>query len=81
MNATLGEVKGQTLLPLPAADTAQQDQAATDKAKVHILENAVMLWSKQIKEVLQSNPDAALQVRRHSVLWSPSLVPAAAATR
>ncbi|KAF6251999.1 flagellar outer dynein arm heavy chain beta [Scenedesmus sp. NREL 46B-D3] len=61
VNATLGQLKGQTLLPLPAADTQQQDQAAKDKAKIHILESAVMTWTKQIKSVLKADPDAALK--------------------
>ncbi|KAF6247881.1 dynein heavy chain, N-terminal region 1-domain-containing protein, partial [Scenedesmus sp. NREL 46B-D3] len=61
VNATLGQLKGQTLLPLPAADTQQQDQAAKDKAKIHILESAVMTWTKQIKSVLRADPDAALK--------------------
>lgn len=63
VGATVGELKGQTLLPVPAADTQQQDQAAKDKAKIHILENSVTTWTKQIKAVLKADPDAALLVR------------------
>jgi dynein heavy chain len=68
VNATLGQLKGQTLLPLPAADTQQQDQAAKDKAKIHILESAVMTWTKQIKSVLKADPDAALKVRQQTAV-------------
>lgn len=70
VNATLGQLKGQTLLPLPAADTQQQDQAAKDKAKIHILESAVMTWTKQIKSVLKADPDAALKVRKQTAAAS-----------
>jgi dynein heavy chain len=72
VNATLGQLKGQTLLPLPAADTQQQDQAAKDKAKIHILESAVMTWTKQIKSVLKADPDAALKVRTQLNRVSPA---------
>eukprot|EP00878_Enallax_costatus_P021932 GHUV01023245.1.p1 GENE.GHUV01023245.1~~GHUV01023245.1.p1 ORF type:complete len:292 (+),score=95.38 GHUV01023245.1:1447-2322(+) len=61
VGATVGELKGQTLLPVPVADTSQQDQAARDKAKIHILENSVTTWTKQIKAVLKADPDAALK--------------------
>jgi hypothetical protein len=50
------------VLPLPAADTQQPDQTAKDKVSIHILEKAVVVWSKQIKTVLKSDPDAVLKV-------------------
>lgn len=52
------------MLPMPAADTQQPDQTAKDKASIHILDKAVVVWSKQIKAVLKSDPDAVLRVRR-----------------
>jgi hypothetical protein len=71
VSVSIGESKGQTLLPLPATDTQQQDQAARDKAKIHILESAVVTWSKQIRNVLKSDPDLALKVGQY-VLRVPS---------
>ena len=50
------------MLPMPAADTQQPDQTAKDKASIHVLEKAVVVWSKQIKTVLKSDPDAVLRV-------------------
>lgn len=64
VNVSIGEAKGQTVLPMPAADTQQPDQTAKDKASIHILDKAVVVWSKQIKAVLKSDPDAVLRVRR-----------------
>eukprot|EP00879_Flechtneria_rotunda_P005416 GHRR01005708.1.p1 GENE.GHRR01005708.1~~GHRR01005708.1.p1 ORF type:complete len:1495 (+),score=578.36 GHRR01005708.1:300-4784(+) len=61
VNVSIGEAKGQTVLPLPATDMQQQDQAAKDKAKIHILENTVVTWTKQIKHCLKADPDAALK--------------------
>lgn len=60
------------MLPLPAADTQQPDQTAKDKVSIHILEKAVVVWSKQIKTVLKSDPDAVLKA---------GAVPAAERTR
>jgi hypothetical protein len=52
------------MLPLPTGDAATQEpaSAAADKAKIHILESAVVTWTKQIKSVLKADPDAALKV-------------------
>ena len=88
VKASIGESKGQTVLPLPVADTsslaaaaapaavpsAAQDAEALklwrpghlapdDAEKVHILEAAVLTWTKQIKNVLQADPDAPLKVK------------------
>ena len=61
MHVTIGQSKGQTLLPLPSS-ASQQDQSLKDKDKIHILESAVVTWTKQIKNVLKADPDAALKV-------------------
>lgn len=66
VNVSIGESKGQTVLPLPVAE-AQQDQALKDKDKIHILETAIITWTKQIKNVLKADPDAALKVRLAAV--------------
>ncbi|GBF97683.1 flagellar outer dynein arm heavy chain beta [Raphidocelis subcapitata] len=91
VKVSIGESKGQTLLPLPAADpgaiaavaAAAAAAAAApaapaepgsppprprpghlplaDAEKVHILEAAVVTWTKQIKKVLLADSDAPLK--------------------
>jgi hypothetical protein len=58
----IGESKGQTVLPLPQSEPQPGDQPLQDKDKIHILENSITTWTKQIKNVLNGNPDAALKV-------------------
>jgi len=107
VKVSIGEAKGQTLLPLPATDpstiaaaaaaaaaatmsaaAAPASMASTpaaagggeaaaparpghlplaDAEKVHILEQAVLTWTRQIKKVLQADPDAPLKVCKESV--------------
>ena len=33
-----------------------------DKDKIHILESAVVTWTRQIKQVLKADPEAAFKV-------------------
>ncbi len=66
---TIGQMKGQTLLPLPSQTTMptmQPEQGLKDQDKIHILESAIVTWTKQIKNVLKADPDAPLKVR---CLW------------
>lgn len=70
VNVSIGEAKGQTVLPMPAADTQQPDQTAKDRASIHILEKAVVVWSKQIKAVLKSDPDVVLRVSTQQLVKS-----------
>lgn len=63
---TIGQMKGQTLLPLPPQSTmpsVQPEQGMKDQDKIHILESAIVTWTKQIKNVLKADPDAPLKVR------------------
>ena len=62
MFVTLGQTKGQTLLPLPPSDGAQEEVVLQDKDKIHILESAVVTWTRQIKQVLKADPEAAFKV-------------------
>lgn len=95
VKVSIGESKGQTVLPLPTADPAAIAAAAAASAaavaatpaaagdgpataaaapgrparlppaeaeKVHILETAIVTWTRQIKKVLQADPDAPLKV-------------------
>lgn len=62
---TIGQMKGQTLLPLPPPSTMptmQPEQKLQDQDRVHILESAIVTWTKQIKNVLKADPDAPLKV-------------------
>jgi len=60
---TVGHTKGKTLLPLPptSGGTGDSDKQVRDKDHIHLLENAVVTWSRQIKNVLKSDPEAALK--------------------
>ena len=61
---TIGQVKGQTLLPLPPSDiTPQEPVVLHDKDKIHILEGAVITWTRQIKDVLKADSESAVQVQ------------------
>jgi len=63
---TIGQVKGQTLLPLPPSDIAPQEPVVLhDKDKIHILEGAVITWTRQIKDVLKADSESALKVKQH----------------
>ncbi len=46
----IGSTKGETLLPLPPADAYAGDPAA-NKDRVHLLEAAIVRWSRQITQV------------------------------
>jgi dynein heavy chain len=46
-------------LPLPPADSYSGDPA-TSKDRVHLLESAIVRWSKQITSVLRTDPDVML---------------------
>lgn len=56
---TIGEVKGRTMLPVPPETSASDRISSKDKA--HVLEGAVITWTKQIKNVLKQDPESALK--------------------
>eukprot|EP00762_Andalucia_godoyi_P000343 ANDGO_03199.mRNA.1 Dynein beta chain len=62
---TIGQIRGTTLLPLPAEDTYAEEAASKDKEKVHALESAVVTWTRQIKNVLKMDPEMALKGSDH----------------
>lgn len=71
---TIGQVKGQTLLPLPPSEiTPQEPVVLQDKDKIHILESAVVTWTRQIKDVLKADSESALKVG-HTQLASETFV-------
>jgi dynein heavy chain len=51
----IGSTKGETLLPLPPADAYAGDPAA-NKDRVHLLEAAIVRWSRQITQVRFGRP-------------------------
>lgn len=57
---TIGQVKGRTLLPLPASDITS-DENKSNKDKAHILEASIITWTRQIKNVLKQDPESALK--------------------
>eukprot|EP00003_Mantamonas_plastica_P015444 TRINITY_DN2616_c0_g1_i2.p1 TRINITY_DN2616_c0_g1~~TRINITY_DN2616_c0_g1_i2.p1 ORF type:complete len:390 (-),score=104.91 TRINITY_DN2616_c0_g1_i2:29-1198(-) len=58
---TIGLIEGKTLLPMPPLPTNDVSRIAKDKEMVHLLESAVITWIRQIKNVLQSDPEDAFQ--------------------
>lgn len=51
-----GQVKGQTLLPLPAGmDGIEESDSAVNKAVVHAIESAVIEWAHQVRDVLKKD--------------------------
>jgi dynein heavy chain len=41
-----------------------QEPSLKDQDKIHILESAIVTWTKQIKNVLKADPDAPLKARQ-----------------
>ena len=58
---TIGQTKGKTLLPLPPTEGSAGDKGIRDKDKIHVLESAIVTWTRQIKGVLKTDPEAALK--------------------
>ena len=63
---TVGQSKGQTLLPLPAPE-AFDEEALQPKERVHLLETAVIQWAGKIEQLLNSDSE---QVVRHNAQLS-----------
>jgi len=59
VSITLGHTKGETCLPLPALEPLEGN--ANYKDRVHLLESAVIMWTKQIKNMLKMDPENALK--------------------
>ena len=63
---SIGLKQGKTLLPLPPADATMGDESQShrstkdDKERVHVLETAVNTWTRQIKNVLKTDPEQVL---------------------
>jgi dynein heavy chain len=59
VSITLGHTKGETCLPLPALEPLEGN--GNYKDRVHLLESAVIMWTKQIKNMLKMDPENALK--------------------
>jgi len=58
---TMGHINGETLLPLPPEDVySSMEKNQHDKDSVHVLETAVIAWTRQIKDILRQEPEAVL---------------------
>ena len=57
---TVGQSKGQTLLPLPAPE-AFDEEALQPKERVHLLESAVIQWAGKIEQLLNSDSEAVVR--------------------
>ena len=58
---TIGQMKGKTLLPLPPSEAKEDKSGTKDKDRIHVLESAVVTWTRQIKNVLKTDPETALK--------------------
>ncbi|KAJ1635860.1 flagellar outer dynein arm heavy chain beta [Pavlovales sp. CCMP2436] len=57
----LGQSMGKTLLAVPPGEMLRSDgSSGKDKDRVHVLETSVVTWTAQIKNVLKTQPEAAL---------------------
>lgn len=76
LQVTSGLTKGQTLLPQPPRDSLPSGGASggaggaggnliATKDRVHVLEGAVITWTKQIRHVLKQDPDMLLKEGKH----------------
>ena len=50
MKVIMGLIKGRTVLPLPPESTTTNEKT-NSKDKAHVLEGAIITWTKQIKNV------------------------------
>jgi dynein heavy chain len=63
---TMGHMEGETLLPLPPDDVySSMEKNQHDKDSVHVLETAVVAWTRQIKDVLRLDPETVLKGGGH----------------
>jgi dynein heavy chain len=59
VSITLGQMKGKACLPLPPVEPS--GSTSNYKDRVHLLESAVITWTKQIKSILKQDPESILK--------------------
>jgi dynein heavy chain len=57
---TMGQIEGETKLPTPPHKLTQGDNIS-EKDKAHVFEGCVIMWTKQIKNILKLEPEQALK--------------------
>ena len=63
----LSQTEGKTCLPLPSAsakdtkDGGEEQRPGSTKDRIHLLEGAVITWTRQIKNVLKTDPEGMLK--------------------
>ena len=63
---TMGQMNGETLLPLPPDDVyMSMEKNQHDKDSVHVLETSVIAWTQQIKDILRLEPENVLNGDAH----------------
>eukprot|EP00928_Gymnodinium_smaydae_P023763 TRINITY_DN1947_c0_g1_i2.p1 TRINITY_DN1947_c0_g1~~TRINITY_DN1947_c0_g1_i2.p1 ORF type:complete len:4562 (+),score=1174.36 TRINITY_DN1947_c0_g1_i2:66-13751(+) len=74
LHVAVGLMKGHTWLPLPPRDAlptssaglaSGASQSMGSKDRVHVLEGAVITWTKQIRYVLRQDPEMLLKEGKH----------------
>ena len=53
MSITSGAMQGNTMLPLPVEPEGEAGAAVDTKDRIHLMESAVITWTKQIKDILK----------------------------
>ena len=66
VSITLSQTKGETCLPLPPMQGFMTPSPpSANKDRIHLLENAIILWTRQIKSVLKLDPETPLKMGQH----------------
>ena len=66
VSITLAHTKGETSLPMPPMqDFFTPSPPSHNKDRVHLLENAIIIWTKQIKNVLKQDSEQLLKQGLH----------------
>jgi dynein heavy chain len=63
LHVTVGLRSGETKLPLPPREAV--NVPGEERDRVHVLEGAIITWTKQIQHVLTQDPEALLKDGRH----------------
>ena len=66
VSITLANTKGETSLPMPPMQNFfAPHPPSQNKDKIHLLENAIIIWTKQMKAVLKQDPEGLLKQGLH----------------